>query len=136
MAEKINATCSICGKGYHKCLSCKDKIEAEPWKVYTDTSEHYKIFQVMRGLYVGLYTKEEARDRLKNIDLSDLNELRDNVKKTIKDIMKEDKKALKVEEPVEVAKPAIVETEVAQPSYMGRRKKYPIAESVDEIKAE
>ena len=136
MAEKINATCSICGKGYHKCLSCKDKLKAEPWKMYTDTSEHYKIFQVMRGLYVGLYTKEEARDRLKNIDLSDLNELRDNIKKSIEDIMKEDKKVPKIEEPVEVVESTVVETEVVKPSYVSRRKKYPVSELVDDIKAE
>ena len=136
MAEKINATCSICGKGYHKCLSCKDKIKAEPWKMYTDTPEHYKIFQVMRGLYVGLYTKEEAKDRLKNIDLSDLNELRDNIKNTIEEIMKEDEKVSKVEEPVDVTEPPVVETEVVKPSYVSRRKKHHVVWPVDEIKAE
>ena len=27
MAEKINATCSICGNGYYMCRSCKDMMQ-------------------------------------------------------------------------------------------------------------
>lgn len=126
MAEKNNATCSICGKDYHKCMSCKGKASAEPWKMYCCSSEHFKIFQVIRGFNTGVYTKDEAKDRLKNIDLSDLNKLRDNIKKIIKEVMKEDKKTEKVVEPVsqedvEVSEEHIVETEV--PSYISRRKK-------------
>ena len=92
MAEKINATCSICGKGYHKCLSCKDKIKVEPWKMYTDTSEHYKISQIVKGFYNGVYSKGEANDRLKNVDLSGLDGFLPHIKKIIEDIIKEDEK--------------------------------------------
>lgn len=86
MAEKNNATCAICGKGYHLCLSCKDMISLTPWKKHTDTSEHYKIYQVIHGYSTGVYTKEEAKSRLEAIDLSDFDELRDNIKATIIDI--------------------------------------------------
>ena len=133
MADKVNSTCSICGKGYYKCLSCQSELKAAPWKQYTDTSEHYKIFQVIRGFRTGLYTKEEANERLKSIDLSDLNELRENIREVINDIMKEEKTIPVVEELVVVEQmveeqvveePAVVETEVVRPSYMNRRKKY------------
>lgn len=108
MAEKINATCSICGKGYYKCLTCQSEIRATPWKHHTDTSEHYKIFQVIHGYNTGVYTKAEAKEKLNTIDLSDLNDLRDNIKNIIKDIMKENKKTSKnipvikeqIEEPI------------------------------------
>lgn len=106
MAEKNNATCSICGKDYHACLSCRDSIQLAPWKIHTDTAEHYKIFQIIRGFSTGMYDKCEAKEKLKNVDLSDLNELRPNIKKIIKDIMKEP--VLKtVEQPanIEVEKP-------------------------------
>lgn len=89
MAEKNNATCSICGKDYHACLSCRDSIQLAPWKIHTDTAEHYKIFQIIRGFSTGVYDKCEAKEKLKNVDLSDLNELRPNIKKIIRDIMKE-----------------------------------------------
>lgn len=100
MAEKNNANCSICGKGYHKCLSCKDQINAAPWKVHTCSAEHYKVYQIIRGLSTGVYDKLEARSRFENVDLSDMNTFRDNIKKIVKDVMKQ-----------EVAQPVV---EVAQ----------------------
>ena len=82
-----NAFCSICGKPYHMCMSCKSESSPTPWKMYTDTSEHYKIYQIIHGYNVGIYSKEEAREKFSNVDLSDLNELRDNIKKIIMDIL-------------------------------------------------
>jgi len=84
---EINSYCNICGKGYHLCLSCNNTKELTPWKIYTDTSEHYKIYQIIHGYSVGVYTKNEAKEKLQNVDLSDLESLRDNIKKIIKDIM-------------------------------------------------
>lgn len=89
MAEKNNATCSICGRDYYKCISCKDMIKINPWKIYTDTSEHYKIHQVLHGYSTGVYTKEEAKSKLQMVDLSDFDSLRDNIKNIINDIMSE-----------------------------------------------
>lgn len=87
MAEKINATCAICGKGYHLCMSCKDMISLTPWKKHTDTSEHYKIYQIIHGYSTKVYTKAEAKAKLKKVDLSDFDTLRDNIKAVITDIM-------------------------------------------------
>ena len=87
MAEKINATCAICGKGYHLCMSCKDMISLTPWKKHTDTSEHYKIYQIIHGYSTKVYTKAEAKVKLKKVDLSDFDTLRDNIKAVITDIM-------------------------------------------------
>lgn len=100
MAEKNNATCSICGKPYFLCLSCKDAIKLSPWKIHTDTSEHYKIFQIIKGYNTKVYTKDEARDRLKNVDLSDLKTFRPHIKSIIEDILKEEPiiKSIEVDE--------------------------------------
>lgn len=88
MAEnKINSYCAICGKGYHLCVSCKEHKELTPWKAITDTSEHYKIYQVLVGFNGGVYTKDEAKKKFESIDLSDIDELRDDVKKQIVDII-------------------------------------------------
>lgn len=99
--NKHNAICSICGTSYYKCLSCKDTMKLSPWKKHTDTSEHYKVFQVLRGYNTGVYTKEEAKLKLYNIDLSDLESYREHIKELIKEILKEDKiemTEIKVEE--------------------------------------
>lgn len=94
MAEKYNATCSICGEPYHKCLSCKDSMAVRPWQVHTDTSEHYKVFQIIRGFSTGVYKKDEAREKFKNVNLEDLETFRPHIKDIIKDILKEDKKVV------------------------------------------
>lgn len=87
MAEKNNATCAICGKGYYMCASCKDKMGATPWKIHTDTSEHYKVFQIIKGHSLGVYDDNEANIKLQNIDLSDLEEFKPEIKNIIKNII-------------------------------------------------
>ena len=88
--KKNNATCKICGKGYYSCLSCNDQKRLYPWKMYTDTSEHYKVFQVIHGYSIGLYDKKEAKGKLDNVDLSDLDSFKDNIKNIVKEILKEE----------------------------------------------
>jgi hypothetical protein len=66
-------------------------MKAHPWKVFTDTSEHYKVFQVVRGLSTGVYTKDTAKEKLKNIDLKDIESFRPHIKDIIKDVLKEEK---------------------------------------------
>lgn len=82
-----NANCIICGKPYHICMSCKDQQKLEPWKTYTDTSEHYKIYQLLRGVNIGTFTFEEAKKRLEGIDLSDMSTFPNNIKKQLNKIL-------------------------------------------------
>jgi hypothetical protein len=109
MAEN-NATCSICGKGYRMCISCIDTMKATPWRIHTDTAEHYKVYQILHGLTVGVYTEDEAKNKLGNVDLSDLEDFRPHIKQRIKDILKSKDSVEKIE-PVEnieaVVKPTI-----------------------------
>lgn len=104
MANKNNATCSICGKDYYACLSCRDSLKANPWKIHTDTSEHYKVYQIIHGLSTRVYSKDEARTKLKNVDLSDIERFRPHIKEIVKDILKEDKP---FEKPVEKVEPIV-----------------------------
>ena len=100
MAEKYNANCSICGRPYYKCISCKDTMALNPWKAFCDTAEHYKVHQIISGFNSGVYTKDEAKTRLNNVDLHDLNSFRTNIKKIVKDILKEEKRVVKVVEDI------------------------------------
>lgn len=116
MNEQNNATCSICGKQYHLCVSCKDEMSATPWKVHTDTSEHFKVYQILHGYSTGVFTKDEAKARFERVDLSDINSFRPNIKDIIKGILKENKKVVRnfkekveehvvIEEDIELEKP-------------------------------
>lgn len=84
---KNNAVCSICGKEYYICKSCKDTISLHPYKLHTDTSEHYKIYQIIHGYNTGVYSIEDAKEKLQTVDLSDLNTFRDNIKVIVKTIL-------------------------------------------------
>lgn len=115
MAEKNNATCSICGNGYYVCLSCKDNITLHPYKVHCCSPSHFQVFQVVRGFSTGVYNKDEFKFKLKNIDLSDLDSYREHIKTLIKDALKEDE-TVEVEAPVaeEFEMEEIEETEEAK----------------------
>ena len=128
MAEKINATCAICGNGYHLCMSCKDMISLTPWKKHTDTSEHYKIYQIIHGYSTKVYTKAEAKDKLKKVDLSDFDTLRDNIKSVITDIMGADAPA-PVKKVTRPRKTQTVAEPVVEPVFND-------ADAVDEVPAE
>lgn len=107
MSEHINATCTVCGKGYYMCLSCKDKMKLSPWKMYTDSAEHYKIHQIIHGFSTKVYTEDEVKAKLKNVDLSDLETFKPNIKAIIKDILEKEEVVEKahVEEEMVVEKP-------------------------------
>lgn len=90
--KKHNSFCAICGKSYYYCNSCKDTAHLYPYKILTDTPEHYKVFMIIRGYSNGLYTKEETKEKLNNVDISDLETYKENIKDIIKDIIKVDNK--------------------------------------------
>ena len=125
MAEKNNATCSICGKEYHVCLSCKDSIQLAPWKIHTDTSEHYKVYQIIRGLSTGVYSNTEAKAKLKNVDIKDVESFRPHIKKIIKDVLKEEKPVVKTAEILVVEENTIVnDIENIEKQAVHRKKNY------------
>ena len=88
--EKNNATCSICDSGYYVCNSCKDSIRLQPWKIHCCSADCYKTYQVVRGFSTGVYTKDEFKSKLKNVDLSNLENYREHIKALIKDALKEE----------------------------------------------
>ena len=123
MAEKNNATCSICGSGYYVCLSCKDKMKLHPYKIHCCSPSHFQVFQVVRGFSTGVYDKDEFKSKLKNIDLSDLEDYREHIKVLIKDALNEDEIA-EVESPVteEVTTEEVVgEVAIEKPVYSRKR---------------
>ena len=111
MANKNNATCSICGKEYYACLSCRDALKSNPWKIHTDTSEHYKVYQIIHGLSTKVYTKDEARTKLKNVNINDMESFRPHIKEIVKDILKENKPIVKTVEKVKPTETEVIKVE-------------------------
>ena len=132
MAEKNNATCAICGEPYYVCMSCRDSLKINPWKVHTDTANCYKVYQVVHGLSTGVYTKDEAKDKFSNIDLENLNSFRPHIKKIIKNVLKEDKSVVRPVEKVELVEPtakievAEVKEEKVEKSIVSRKRNFKV----------
>ena len=84
-------------------------MRLSPWKIHTDTSEHFKVYQIIHGFTSNVYSKDEARIKLSNVDLQDLENFKSNIKEIIKDILKEEKSIAKTVKKVES-----VETEIAE----------------------
>ena len=109
MTEKSNTTCSICGNPYYLCMSCKDAMSVHPWKVFCDTATHYQVFQIVKGYNTNVYTKNEAKDKLKNINLEDMDSFIPHIKQIIEDILKEEKPIVKHVEKAEIIVEAVSE---------------------------
>ena len=119
MAEKNNAVCDICGKEYYVCLSCSDAMKLHPYKSFTDTAEHFKIFQVVKGFLNGVYTKDEAKEKFKNINLEDIDSFKPHIRDIIKDVLKEEKVIVE-----EVVNKEIAADEVIEKPIMSRKRNY------------
>lgn len=112
--KKYNATCSICGKPYNMCNSCRHDSPII-WKKFCDTAEHYKIYQIVHGYTTGVYTDAEAAKKLGNVNLSDLDELRPNIRYIINNIKNniEKTKKRKVSKKTENTEDKDVDSEIA-----------------------
>lgn len=133
MAEKYNATCSICGSKYYACFSCKETMNLQPWKLHCCSVDCYKAFQTIRGFSTGVYSKDEFKSKLKNLDLSNLENYREHIKALIKDALKEDEVVIDpvVEEAVKIEE-VVVEKPVEKPIY-SRKRNYKVNNEVVKI---
>lgn len=143
MAEKYNATCSICGSPYYKCISCRDTMSLSPWKAFCCSSQHYQVHQVIRGFNSGVYTKDEAKNKLKNINLNDIESFRPHIKQIVKDILKEEKITVEfdvVENVVKIENDVVVENiekveepeDVIKTTY-SRKRNFKVDNEIEEI---
>lgn len=89
MSEELNATCDICGKRYHRCHSCVDMKTFQPWRSVTDTFNHYAIFLALSE-YTKTGDKEQAKERLKDCDLTGRENFNENIKNALDEIYKEE----------------------------------------------
>lgn len=94
--ENLNATCSICGKKYHMCVTCSEVKSFMPWRTIVDTVNCYKIFLILRDYTNKAKTKESAKADLEKCDLSGISIFIPEVKSTIEEILKEETKIKKI----------------------------------------
>ena len=90
--QKENATCIICGKKYHLCISCERNKETwKKWKMITDNENCYNIYNVLNDYNFNKISKNDARMLLDELDLTDVKTFKNSVIQIIEEIMKAEK---------------------------------------------
>ena len=112
-SKTINAYCTICGKGYHVCKSCREMKDLGPWRMVADNPNCYLIYTTLSRYNGGLISKDEARELLEKRDLRDRDTFKERVRSTIDKIMDEPKRARRVTKQPVVE---VVSTDDAEPT--------------------
>ena len=70
MAQKNNRICIVCRKEYSYCGNCSEDRLKEPWHAIYHNANCKDIFNVASDYLAGAITKEEARKKFDDCDLS------------------------------------------------------------------
>lgn len=90
MKEYLNADCGICSTRYHICPDCSGAKAFTPWRKIVCSPNCYKIYIALSSYTNGHAAKDETKEILKELDLSQSETFKDNIKAAIKEIMAED----------------------------------------------
>lgn len=83
--KKDNKTCFCCGKKYKYCNSCSEYAALPQWMNLYDKIECKTIFDVATDYCQKVITKEEAKERLAEYDVTKIT-LKDSIKKIIDEV--------------------------------------------------
>lgn len=84
--QNINAWCTICGNGYHVCNSCHEQKSFNPWRIVTDSREHYLIYLIIHE-YNRTKNKEAAAAELTACNLSGYQQFKPEIRAIIEEIL-------------------------------------------------
>jgi len=85
-----NRKCIVCGKEYEFCRHCSDNALAEDtWRTLYCDSNCKDIFEVLNQYGFSHIDAKETKQRLDKLDLSKLEEFREDLKRQIQKIRKE-----------------------------------------------
>ena len=105
-----NKTCIVCGGKYEYCTTCSKYDRYPTWMNQFDTENCKDLFMVATDYNAGELTLGEAKDRVKKLDISNIENYSAGVKNTIQEILtaKEDK-VVKQQDKEKVEAPVVTE---------------------------
>jgi hypothetical protein len=101
--SKKNHVCKVCGVKYSFCPNCAGVKAAEKYKTIFCSKNCRDIFHALSKYTVGVVNKDEAKDILCSLDLSNLSNFSEQIRSDVDKIMYSNKKHIKkkvIEEPV------------------------------------
>lgn len=90
MAKK-NRICIACGKHYTYCISCSDQRDLEAWHAIYCSSNCRDIYNIASDYIFGSATKEDAKERFCNCDMSYKDALHHKIIEVVDEVCKEPK---------------------------------------------
>ena len=129
MANKNNRKCLICGKTYSYCPVCGADRKKPSWYSIFDGDNCNNIYNAVTGYRDGLFTIEEAREKLNACDLSIINSDGFNVgtRDKIKEILE-----INNVEPAKIEAPIVEEVPVVEAAKEVVEEKS-VVETVEEV---
>lgn len=91
MKTKDNHSCLVCGSKYTYCPNCSEYDKFPRWMGIFCSENCHDIFDIANDYAHELMTKEDAKEALKDKDLSMKGKYTGGVKKAINEILREDK---------------------------------------------
>jgi len=97
MSKKNNKTCIICGKSYSYCPSCHRDANKPSWSILFDSENCKNIYKICTEYRDGEIDKAIAYEKIKECDLTRLEDIVDITRKQIEDILSYKSTTIKVE---------------------------------------
>ncbi len=80
-------TCVICGEHYSYCPNCVDYNNQPRWRFLFHDKNCHDIYGVLNDYGASVITKDQARAKLRTLDLTNLNAFRKDFRDQINEIM-------------------------------------------------
>ena len=91
----LNRECFTCGRKHSYCPSCYEDRHLETWHIMFDDINCKNIFNIVNQYFYKHITVEDAILMLENCDLTELDTFNEDIKKDIKNILKQKKVEIK-----------------------------------------
>jgi hypothetical protein len=95
---KNNRVCKVCGSEYHFCPTCAGVSVTDKYKTMFCSKNCRDIFHTISRYFVKDVSKEEAKDILLSLDLSNRAKFNDSIKADIDEVMGLNRKQFKKKE--------------------------------------
>lgn len=82
--------CVICGTHYSYCPNCVQYNSEPRWKFLFHDKNCHDIYNVLNDYGSNVISKEQARNKLKTLDLTNIKSFRQDFRNQVNDILKQD----------------------------------------------
>lgn len=83
----LKKKCAVCGTEYKYCNTCPSDLNKPSWMTLFDEENCKDIYNILSAKIANKLTKEEASDKLKQCNLSNLKNFNNKMKERVEEIL-------------------------------------------------